>query len=550
MQSPSLYGYSRSCICYTLLLVLLSFTTTAQDVLWEKSYGGSSGDYLYDAQPTPDYGFILVGSSLSKRSGNKTENNVYDLDYWIWKMDENGDLEWQKNYGGQGSDRLMSVHCTTEGGFILAGTSDSPQGEFKKEDSRGQEDLWVIRLKPDGSEQWQRTIGGNSTELVNQVIQTKDGGFILAGASSSKPRYTTSGNTSVPRGEKKAPHYGHLDYWVVKLDTGGEVEWEKTYGGIYKDVAESILQTEDEGYLIGGYSNSPQSETKSENSKGSGGDYWLLKLDKFGTIEWERTLGGDGDEHLYVLQAAKEGGYIAGGSSSSGTNGIKTKGNGKGIDFWVLKLNEYGEIDWQQTYDFGKTDVVTSIVENEDGTLLIGGYAQSEQPKTIDKQRSDKEGINDYVALKTDEEGEEKWRKVIGSSGRDVLRKMVETRDGGYVLAGTSDGRPSRDKNTGKGQADFWVVKLRDKDKEEDVGNRSLEAYPNPASAFTNVLVNHDFEEGSATVYDIGGKQLQHFPITSRTVPINISNYPVGVYIIKIATDVKTESVKILKTDK
>ena len=105
--------------------MLVQSKSYSQDILWEKSYGGKHAEYLFDVIPTPDYGFILAGSSLSKKTGNKTEDNRGDLDYWVWKMDEKGTPEWQKSFGGSGVDILYSVRITNDGGFILAGTSSS-----------------------------------------------------------------------------------------------------------------------------------------------------------------------------------------------------------------------------------------------------------------------------------------------------------------------------------------------------------------------------------------------------------------------------------------
>jgi len=161
----------------------------------------------------------------------------------------------------------------------------------------------------------------------------------------------------------------------------------------------------------------------------------------------------------------------------------------------------------------------------------------------------EKDGINDYIAVKIDDKGEELWSKTVGSSGEDILRKLVETRDGGYLMAGTSNSNSSKDKNSNIGGNDFWVVKLKDKTKVEKV-KASIEAMPNPAVTYTNVIVGYDFKEGTATVVDILGRNLQHFSINSRTVPVNLSGFAEGIYIIKIQTDVKTESVKVIKTVK
>lgn len=615
----------------------------SQDILWEKSYGGKQADYLMDVQPTADYGFILAGSSLSKKSGNKAQDNNGDLDYWVWKMDEKGDLDWQKNFGGSASDFLQSIALTKDGGFILAGTSVSEKGLDKQEDSRGEDDFWIIKLNAKGGEEWQKTIGGSGQEKLQCIYQTKDGGYILGGSSSSDIS-----------GEKIADSFGNMDYWVVKLDSKGKIEWQKTIGGIYVDELRSIEQTNDGGFILGGYSNSPASGNKTDDNIGVG-DYWVIKLDVKGVIKWQKTIGGDKDDQLYVVHQTYDGNYILGGNSNSGSSDSKSKGNEKGTDFWLLKLDNEGAILWQETYNIGNVDVLTSLIENDDHSLLLGGYAQGETVVTnqiTGKSDKTEKGIDDYVAIKINEKGEELWRQNVGSEGEDRLRKAIQTRDGGYLLAGTSNpqsvanasnavggmngngmqnkqlqnkidkvnntisdttndvnnaikdkttnvvnkindtvgnepdsrfkfglntptgtvGLPSlgsgdasnssngssvgginekklpisRDKKNNFGSNDFWVVKLKDKTKPEKI-KASIEAFPNPTLALTNVIVGYDFESGSATVADLAGHVLQQFAITSRTVPVDLSAYPMGIYIVNIKTNVQSDGVKIIK---
>ena len=447
-----------------MLLILASSTSiTAQKILWEKSLGGKHGEYLYDAIATPDYGFILAGSSLSDKNGSKDESNKGDLDYWLWKMDEKGNLDWQKSFGGNQVDLLQSIAITSDGGFILGGTSSSNKGIDKREDCKGQEDFWVIKLNAKGQELWQKTIGGSGMEKLLSIAPTKDGGYILGGTSSSDRNDTKGIDDPYGKWENSK---GNLDYWVVKLDSEGTVEWQKTLGGKYHDELKSIHQTLDGGFILGGYSNSPVSGNKTAPNFGLG-DYWVVKLNEDGNVQWQQTYGGDGDDNLFSLIPTKDGGYLLGGNSNSGATNSKSKTNKSGTDFWVIKVDEIGLIQWQDTYDFGKYDVLTSLVENKDGSFLIGGYAQSElgnkQKSTSKTVKADKEGISDYIALKIDAEGKERWSKTVGSKGDEVLRKLLETRDGGYLLAGTSNGSISRDKKTAKGGNDFWVVKLKDK---------------------------------------------------------------------------------------
>ena len=622
-----------------LLLLISSSPVFCQDILWEKSLGGNHDDYLMDAQPTADYGFILAGSSLSNKTGNKTSNNNGDLDYWIWKMNETGDLDWQKNFGGSGIDLLQSITLTRDGGFLLAGNSSSNIGFDKKEDSKGQDDYWIIKLNAKGLEEWQKTIGGHEQEKIASVKQTSDGGYIIGGSSSS--------NLS---GDKNQIAYGNLDYWVVKLDSEGKIQWQNTFGGEYLDELRSIEPTVDGGYIVGGYSNSSISGNKTSDAIGIG-DYWVLKLDSKGTIEWQKAFGGNQDDELAIVHQTYDKGYIVAGNSNSEVGYTKMVNNENETDFWVLKLDEIGEIKWQQVYNFGKIDVLTSLVENEDHTFLLGGYAKGDSQKTENKKRKSKDGTDDYIAFKINEKGEEIWTKLVGSNGEDLLRKVVTTRDGGYLMAGTSNayvveelsggskkglgkdlnglqsdnqqiqngideinsaitvsanevnktindsatnatnkvketlgitdnsllkiGSPtaaiggggllgngsnsnnnasstekklpaSRDKKESYGSNDFWVVKLKDKSK-PGVPKVTIEAYPNPSLGMTNIIIGYDFDKGTATVVDIAGRQLQEFEITTRTVPVDLSSYPEGIYIVNIKANGHNDGIKVIK---
>jgi hypothetical protein len=202
---------------------------------------------------------------------------------------------------------------------------------------------------------------------------------------------------------------------------------------------------------------------------------------------------------------------------------------------------------WSETYNYGKSDILTSLVENSDHSFLVGGYAQSEHgimAKGLIQKEST--GINDYIALKVNEKGEAVWEKIVGSGGEDILRKLISTRDGGYLLAGTSNSSSSGDKSTTLGSNDFWVVKLKDQLVPLEVQS-SIEAIPNPVSTFTNIIIGYEYEMGTATVVDLAGRTLQQFTISSRTVPIDMSMYPEGIYIVNIRTNVKSEGIKVIK---
>ncbi len=540
------YFLARYLVC---LLILFTIPLNAQDILWEKSYGGKQADYLFDVIPTPDYGFILGGCSLSKKSGAKTAINRGDMDYWVWKMDEKGNQDWQKGMGGSGQDMLACVLLTNDGGYILAGSSESNKSLDKKEDARGSSDFWIIKLNAKGGEEWQKTIGGSSQDELTSIVRARDGGYVLAGSSNSERS-----------ADKTSTSYGGMDYWVVKVDREGKLVWQNSFGGVYNEELRSLVATQDGGYLLGGSSNSPEGGTKTDRGLGQS-DYWIVKLDDKGIEQWQKTFGGTGDDQLYVVKELADGTYIFGGNSNSESGESKTKSNDNGTDFWVVAMDKDQKVLWQETYNIAKTDVLTSLVENDDHTLLLGGYAQGElakkkvparaikgeKPSTFNNEQF-KSGTGDYVALKINLKGEELWRKSIGSNGTDILKKVIGTRDGGYLMTGTSKGIQSGDRSSGIGGADFWVVKLLDKDKKK-TDKLPVEAIPNPAIEYTNVIVGYDFKKGTATLVDIAGHVLQQFEITDRIVPIDLQGLPEGIYVVNIKTDVQNSGVKIVKSN-
>jgi len=508
-----------------ILLFTFYYNSHSQKILWEQSYGGIHAEHLMDAIATADYGFILAGSSVSGKTGNKKQENSGNLDYWIWKMDEYGNQEWQKSFGGLGRDLLYSVANTLDGGFILGGSSDSDATKGVKEsDCKGNEDYWIIKLDARGELEWEKTIGGKGQDILTKVIPTKDGGFILGGSSNSDKSE-----------DKKENNRGGLDFWIVKLDKKGIIEWETTLGGKYQDVLRSMLITDDGGYLLGGYTNSPSCSDK--NSDNLSGDFWIIKLNKKGNVEWEKTYGDKGNDDLYVLLQTSDGNYIAGGHSSSFTE--------KGTDILLIKIDTKGILIWQEIYDIGNVDFLISIVEEPDGGLTAGINSKGYKGNTKAKK---KENIDDYTIVKFSEKGKDYSHKSISSAGVDILKKVIVTRNGDYLLAGTSNSnKSSAQRSNPIGGNDFWVVKLSDenKKKEEKI---PIEAYPNPAETFTNIVLGYDYNHGEATVFDLNGRLLQQFKITgNRTIPVSLNGLPQGIYLVQIKTNVQENGIKIMK---
>lgn len=226
---------------FLFFITVSSFLTaqTAPAIEWGKSLGGNYIELSPDIYQTSDGGYITAGASNSQ-NGDVTGNHG-SLDYWVVKLESNGNIQWQKSFGGTADDQAHSVRQTADGGYIVAGSTESTNGQVTG--NHGNNDYWVIKLDASGSLEWQKTLGGSSNDIARSVRQTSDGGYIVAGSSSSS-NGDISGN------------HGGSDYWIVKLTSTGNIQWEKSLGGNNSDDASSIAQTTDNGYIIAGTSSS------------------------------------------------------------------------------------------------------------------------------------------------------------------------------------------------------------------------------------------------------------------------------------------------------
>jgi hypothetical protein len=434
----------------TLLLLLPAFFgfSQAPEIEWDNTIGGSNNEYLYSIQQTSDGGYILGGYSDSNISGDKTENSQGFSDYWVVKLDAAGKIQWQNTIGGIGNDYLYSIKQTSDGGYILGGYSDSYISGDKTEYTQSTSDYWVVKLDTAGNIQWQNTIGGGGNDYLYSIQQTSDGGYILGGYSES-----------VISGDKTENRQGNGDYWVLKLDTAGNIQWQKTIGGNNYDYLYSIQQTSDGGYILGGYSNSNISGDNTANLEGfEFYDYLAAKLDAAGNIEWQKTIGGKGNDFLRSIRQTSDGGYILGGYSNSGISGDKTEKSQGLNDYWVLKLNAAGSIQWQKTIGGKGDEYLYSIQETKDGGYILGGYSNS----VLSGDKTEKSiGLNDWWVVKLETTGKIQWQKAIGGRGDEYLYSIQQTSDGGYILGGYSNSGISRHKTKYGELIDYWVVKLR-----------------------------------------------------------------------------------------
>jgi hypothetical protein len=504
----------------------------APGIEWQNTIGGENYDYLLSIQQTTDGGYILGGYSTSNISGDKTENSQGFVDYWVVKLDASGNIQWQNTIGGEGNDNLYSIQQTTDGGYILGGSSHSLLSGDKTEAPQGGYDYWVILLDASGNIQWQNTIGGSADDFLTSIQQTADGGYILGGRSSSG----ISGDKT-----EAAQFAGLDDYWAVKIDASGNIQWQNTIGGSNSDYLYSIQQTTDGGYILGGYSYSGISGDKTELCQGVY-DCWVVKLDTSGNLQWENTIGGNYEDDLFSVQQTSDGGYILGSSSGSGISGDKTEASQGFYDYWVVKLDTSGTIQWQNTIGGSDFEYLRSIQQSADGGYILGGFSNS--GITGDKTEVSQGGA-DYWVIKLGTSGTIQWQKTIGGSDYDYLRSIQQTTDGGYVLGGNSYSGISGDKTEySQGLDDYWVLKLEG----SGVGiitplttntMSAMSIFPNPANATATIDAQLTMA-GEVTVHvnDIQGKLISSTDVVTQSTHFNhtlsLHGMANGIYLVVI----------------
>jgi parallel beta-helix repeat protein len=356
---------------------------------WSRPYGGADTDRAWSVLQTSDGGYLIVGDTYSYGSGS--------YDFWIVKTDSSGNQQWAKPYGGSASEGARSVARTYDGGYIVAGYIDPPGPDPA--------DVWIVKIDATGNKQWDLQWGGSNRDMAYSVIQSSDGRYIVAG-------YTMSFGA------------GNEDAFLLKIDPVLGTSF-VFYGGPNSDVARCVVQTCDGGFAIAGYT----------KSYGSGSyDFWLIKTDYAGNMLWQKTHGNTGSDMAYSIAQTCEGGYILAGDTDYYTAGS--------CDFWVVKTNSVGNLAWSQKFGGTGFDSASSVVQTCDGGYLVAGETTSFGAV-----------LEDFWVVKTDSSLLEQWRQRYGGSGSDSAYSAVQASDGGYAIAGPTS-------SYGAGSNDFWLVKL------------------------------------------------------------------------------------------
>jgi hypothetical protein len=501
---------------FILGVILLQLNCFSQPTIqWQKTLGGSLDDYGFNIQQTSDEGYIVAGATYSN-DGDVTGNHG-NYDCWIVKMNSAGMIQWQKTLGGSGYDVAFSIQETADGGYIVGGETSSADGDVTI--NHGDSDCWIIKLNATGTIQWQKTFGGSFVDVALSVQQTADGGYILAGYTNSTDGDITS-------------NHGGFDYWIVKLDTVGTIQWNKTFGGTNQEFATSIQQTAEGGYIVAGSSESYDGDIIV--NLGSN-DFWVVKLDATGTIQWKKSLGGTNFDEAQSIQQTADGGYIVAGNTDSADGDIS--GYHGSYDYWVVKLNVTGAVQWQKALGGFKDDKATGIQQTEDGGYIVAVWTYSTDGDVVRNNWGYDYVGNDYWIVKLNESGAIQWQKVLGGFNDDVATSIQQTKDGGYVVAGWTYSTESGVVENQRSY-DCLIVKLgADLLSTSSFKNEHIVIYPNPAGSTLNLQFPDDVVIDKIIIIDLNGKII--IEQTKNNTQVNTEGLASGLYLIQAVSGEK-----------
>ncbi|MFL1010824.1 hypothetical protein [Flavisericum labens] len=392
---------------------------TGNNVNFIKTIGGSKNESAQAITKTDDGGYAILGHTQSM-DGDITNKLNESFDYWLIKFDKNNNTVWQKTYGGTDNDRGKDINQTNDGGFALIGFSQSNDGDITENNGAG--DFWVIKTGAAGEIIWEKSYGFLGADTGTSIIQTYDNGFLLTGV--------LDVSASQGQGNSKSTRKMHAggDYWAIKLNTFGEKEWSKFYGGTFTDTPYDAIQTADNGYIIVGSSDSDDVDIKGNNGSY---DFWVIKISEGGTLLWEKSFGGSEIDEAYAITQSNDGNYIIVGDTRSDDQDVSF--NNGAADLWVIKISPTGDLLWEKTYGGTSFDVGRSVSKTNDDGFIISGSSRS-----ADGNITKNNGQNDAWIVKIDTNGNLIWQKTIGGSNTDFAHDTIELDNSRIITVGES----------------------------------------------------------------------------------------------------------------
>lgn len=495
-------------LLFFLFLPMITFSQ-APNLEWIRVMGGTEGEVIDNLAVTSDGGYIAAGYSTSSTITGTTTPGSADI--YIIKLAANGATQWETAIGGSLSENAAGIVQTPDGGYVVGGTTYSEDGDAFTDNPSV--DFWLVKLNNSGQILWQHRYGSISgAEEARQMIATPDGGYLLVGLTA----YATT--------DEVPDYHGNYDFYVVKTDANGIMEWQRIYGGSGDDQAYGAAVMADGNFAILGHTASTNGDVT-----GMHGCYdsWLLKLDTMGNMLWQKTIGTPSCELPHAVKATPDGGLAYAGD--------------KGSNAMIVKTDADGNVQWEQYYGGSGWDSAYAIDVTSDGGYIVTGYMS-----IPDGVVALAEGTGMTWTFKLDGNGNIKWQKRLGGTGTNEIGFAVkEVAPWQYLVAGNTD---STDGNMvgNSGQLDLFIAKLVMPGLDTaNLDFQNIVLYPNPSSNLFTIQLpaGHPAEKCVAIAAD--GRIISLNVKNGNTV--DVSKLTAGLYFIQVESAGKIFSSKIIK---
>lgn len=514
----------------TIFVVLASLALFGQapGIQWQKSFGGTQYDNACEAKQTPDGGYIVIGAT--KSSDGDVLNFHTSLtanDIWVLKLNANGVIQWQKALGGYDDDIASDVQITTDGGYIIAGNSSSNDGDVTgHHGAAGSPDAWIVKLDVNGNIEWEKSYGGTGAEFARSIIQTADKGYIFAG------------EANFNNGDVSGVHYNNnYDCWIVKIDSAGTLQWQKCLGGSNSERAYSIMQASTGGYIIGAVAESNNGDLTTNHG---GYDYWVIKSDSLGNIQWQKTYGGSGNELSCSVIETFDGGYLATGTTGS-LNGDVTGFHGGFYDGWVIKLTSSGITQWQKSLGGTFDDYLANGIQTVNKEYILGGFSSSNDGDVSGGHGNSDywlikvDSLGSILWQKTygGSDGDFGGFADQTNDGGFILSGSSRSSDGDVTGNNGGQGGPS---------VDYWIVKLNSITGISEIGtNDNIALFPNPSRG--KVTLNSSSIINEIEITDLLGQVIYKEKTNSPGVSLEIEKGGVYFLNVKMRSEIITRKI-------
>lgn len=525
----------------TIIFVSVFFHVHSQQLeqVEDKAFGSASNDEdVFCLESESGETFCLTNSWSITNNGNKTDTTYGLYDLWLYKLDENGNKVWDKSYGG--TDYEYAADILLKDDFLyLIGTSSSISSGNKTAANKGEKDYWIVKTDLQGNKIWDVSFGGDTNDFVYSAVFAEDGNIIVGGSS-----------WSGISGDKTDARFGFNDFWVVKIDTSGNMIWENTYGGTSADGLGNITVFQDR-IILSGYSDSPQGFGKTAQHYGNG-DYWLVEIDEQGNKLNDFSYGGNDRETISKTHELN-GELILAGVSTSGVSGNKTVPTYSFYSYWILKLDSNFNIKWQKVVggDNSGANLDLYSLTSSGNEFCIGGTIKA-APGSGTISNDSAYGNDDYYVEKIDQQGNTVWSFRAGGDDIDRLTDITHLSNGQILLSGYSYSGSTGSKTdpgfTGQSsRPDNWLVWLDIPTFiEEKNTNNSFTAYPNPAEEYIRFNIASTSALKKWRLISVTGKIESEGSVVEGINQIDLQKLSSGLYFLKLTGENQVFTKKII----